>query len=1122
GTYINTDFNPGAVKLWYSSLSTLTNNHANFNSLGTTVQLATANLPPSGSNIIFSGLNQRLGGTYYLYTTLDVPIDVTGSNINIGSMPLSNIVISGAPTRTGADPIAAAGIQTIRKGMYIDISRVAPTSTVTVPPNDQNIVLFALKLVQSSAPTQAYHLTDFSVTPNGNYLTGDLVPNSFKLWLHTNSTNATLASDGIPIESKPITASGVPVIWTDLNTEIPGCSTRYLIITVDISANPSNGRYIYIPNNPFSNIDFEEEHNKTGSNPTLAGAAVVFASLSSVNFQCPLADINYKATKNANSTNIIIYPFKLTNTIVPNTAVPVLDAINLITNGSYLSSDIKPNSVKLWKSTVSNLAHGFNPASANLLQTIDIVPVEGTLSFSNLNLTLNSGANYFYITIDIFSGCNNANFIYINSAVFDNFIFIDPISKIFTSPISYPFAQGHTITFASSVWKSSAGTTDWLNTANWADATVPDNLVSTIIQPGVNQPIISSGTYNVYNLTCNLSSSLTIEPNNSTATLNISNNLIIKNGANFIINAGTGEDINVTVKNVIIEAGGTLTIVAGQKLTVTGNWSCDGTVTCGINYGTIVFQGTEEQSISGGTFNNFTIDNSSGVYLTGETGFNGVLKILAGDFDTSDQLKLVSNATQTGCISGSGAGTITGTVTVQRYNTGSEGYHYISAPTANTTFDQIIDDMAGNAVYPQEYETYTTGPISHLWEYDETNISQTLHPTTGYSENDQLMMNGWRAPDPTSAMVPIKGYSANIPAGSGLEVTETVNNGPYSLAVTYTNSGNAEVDGWNLMGNPYPSPIDWDAAAGWTKTNVNDAIYFFVPTSKYAGQHHTYIGGVGNPGTVTGIIPMFQAFWVKTTDNGTLGVTNTVRVDNTDPTFYKKTIKSDDKQLIRLKGTFLSNTNLKDETVVYFSDGPTRGFDGNYDAYKLMNNDGSPNIYTMTEGSKLSINGLPTLTEENESVPLEFDVTSKGEYRLEAIEIKDFAPVTEILLEDKFLGIMQDLKLNPSYVFNINTSDKKGRFLLHFKPEITDINTNKVSEYIRAYTFGKNLVIGFNSSDVKAKADINIYNIFGQKVISDKTIGIGTHNIQLDLATGFYYVRMTYNNRTVAQKVFIE
>jgi hypothetical protein len=69
---------------------------------------------------------------------------------------------------------------------------------------------------------------------------------------------------------------------------------------------------------------------------------------------------------------------------------------------------------------------------------------------------------------------------------------------------------------------------------------------------------------------------------------------------------------------------------------------------------------------------------------------------------------------------------------------------------------------------------------------------------------------------------------------------------------------NAVDYGWNLIGNPTPSTINWNALSGWTKTNMDGTIYIWDPaTSSYKSWN-------GTSGTLGGgMIAPFQAFWVK-------------------------------------------------------------------------------------------------------------------------------------------------------------------------------------------------------------------------------------------------------------------
>jgi hypothetical protein len=48
-----------------------------------------------------------------------------------------------------------------------------------------------------------------------------------------------------------------------------------------------------------------------------------------------------------------------------------------------------------------------------------------------------------------------------------------------------------------------------------------------------------------------------------------------------------------------------------------------------------------------------------------------------------------------------------------------------------------------------------------------------------------------------------------------------LNNGNVSFPITNTSSSaDAVVRGFNLIGNPYPSSIDWKSGTGWLRTDL--------------------------------------------------------------------------------------------------------------------------------------------------------------------------------------------------------------------------------------------------------------------------------------------------------------
>src|SRR5690606_15498690 len=129
------------------------------------------------------------------------------------------------------------------------------------------------------------------------------------------------------------------------------------------------------------------------------------------------------------------------------------------------------------------------------------------------------------------------------------------------------------------------------------------------------------------------------------------------------------------------------------------------------------------------------------------------------------------------------------------------------------------------------------------------------------------------------------------------------------LPVTFTSSPSPTSDGWNLVGNPYPSTIDWNAASGWTKTNMGGSIYI---RDNEIGQYATWNGTVGTNGG-SRYIPTGQAFWVQASGSGpALSVTESVKVAGQSTTFFRAAALEN---LLRIT---LQKGGVRDEAVVHF------------------------------------------------------------------------------------------------------------------------------------------------------------------------------------------------------------
>ena len=333
-------------------------------------------------------------------------------------------------------------------------------------------------------------------------------------------------------------------------------------------------------------------------------------------------------------------------------------------------------------------------------------------------------------------------------------------------------------------------------------------------------------------------------------------------------------------------------------------------------------------------------------------------------------------------------------------------------------------------------------------------------------------------------------------------------------------------DGWNLVGNPYPCPIDWDAS-GWTKNNIDNAMYFYEPTGsdgsyKYYYYINTGVGSISNPASVTSIIAPEQGFFVHATNpgNGTLACDNSVRVDNNSIVYYKKS--SNNIQLLRVKAIKNNSPNMSDEAVIYFNEQASAKFDKNNDALKIIGSNANElNVYTLSDDrAKLSINALPPLNNQTVSVPLEIKANDNGEYSISISEMTNISSQAKVYLVDMVLGKTQEMEVNSVYSFKNIPEKAEGRFFIEFNPKSsTNVENPEGNVILYSYTSGENLNVLYSNTS-NDPGTLDIFNTVGQKVINTTKVNNG--NYRFSLSNGSYIIRLVTNNKTYSKKVIIE
>ena len=536
----------------------------------------------------------------------------------------------------------------------------------------------------------------------------------------------------------------------------------------------------------------------------------------------------------------------------------------------------------------------------------------------------------------------------------------------------------------------------------------------------------------------------------------------------------TGDTLEMT------NASGNCYLVCyGDYTQTAGALTAPGSGTGYLRFGTLTGTGLSGYfTQTGGAFTPENIQVNESYFLTLSTDMNtgtapfilkGKMTIPAGlNLTLGSTLTVKSTATYQGSLINNG--TIVGDIDAECYTTPGQ-WHSFSAP---------VDNQTANALY--------LGGSPDVWmkSYNEADNTYTYASDLTTDLGDMM---GW--------MIWVGGSSAQTFTFSGPGRTGTVGS---NNNLVRSNPGSDY--GYNFVGNPFTSAIDWDAPVGWTKTNVDGTIYVYNN-----GNFATYTPGSGGTNGGSAHIAMNQGFFVQVADgsnNGTLQMTSDVCV-HSDTAFMKSAEASANQQKIRLE---VSNGSLTDETLICLNDEAIPGWDGNLDAHKLFSfNQNRPQIFS-TDNGKMSINALPSNVE---TIPV--DVIGKDGDQM-TISLTEVGDIDEVLLYDNLTSEATDLKKSDyTFIYNQSVTD---RFVVSFV--ITGIAEQPTSnESFSAYTADGQIRVVLKQSN---HASIAIYNLLGQKVAAvnsnQKITGITMNH------SGYYLVTVNDGNTVSTKKVFIQ
>jgi len=547
---------------------------------------------------------------------------------------------------------------------------------------------------------------------------------------------------------------------------------------------------------------------------------------------------------------------------------------------------------------------------------------------------------------------------------------------------------------------------------------------------------------------------------------------------------------------------GNFKIHNGAKVTFYGNLINNKTF---VDSGSgITLAGTSAQQIGGtafAIFKNLTLNNTAGAYLGVNEYISGVLTITSGTFTTTGyDLTLLSTANGTASIAPI-LGNFAGNISMQRYiPKGATSWRFLASPVTGATIGSWQKSFATSGFHGSTNPGY---PFVSIYTYKESVLGADAN---GYVA----------ATDSSNALTPGVGFWCYI---GSVPLTFSVTGPPvkfsHTFPVTYTPSAGTSDDGWVMVGNPYPSAIDWNSAA-WTKSHINNAVYIWNDSLQ---QYASWVSGVSVNGG-SSIIASSQSFWIQTNAaNPILASNENVKVSS-NPTF----LQADGNQAFDVLKFKLAGNGYKDEALVRFGNGATNEYDASLDARKIYSsNTQVPGIATQDSTLKdLSINSMPAITSAI-NVPIKTIVGVSGIYTLSLDSSSTLPTGYCLVLEDKVAGLQMDISNFTSYTFNISDTTKAARFVLHIGQCGNPAGVNQLANnnyQLSAYPNPTNGLVNVSynlNADECNGATMQVVDVSSGKIVADKPISCKSNLEQVDLSAydnGVYSINIISPSNT--------
>ena len=437
------------------------------------------------------------------------------------------------------------------------------------------------------------------------------------------------------------------------------------------------------------------------------------------------------------------------------------------------------------------------------------------------------------------------------------------------------------------------------------------------------------------------------------------------------------------------------------------------------------------------------------------------------------------------------AATFSGSLTYKRNLHLVDNWHFITSPVEGASLANVISNT--------DLRT-GTGTNIGISNYDNNVPGWVYHSTTS-----------------SGTMESAKGYAVLVNSGD-IFFTGTMPIGPIDKSLTLGQ------DGWNLIGNPYPSYLAINNSAhainfldvnSSSLSNNFSSIYLWDVLDTQSGIK------VVNHATESFDIAPGQGFFVNVdSDGNSVSFTNEMQSHQAIENFFRSPESTPTIVLA------IDNTEDVETTTIKYFESTTAGLDIGYDA-GAFNAGGESNFKLNThlvedsEGIDFMLQCLSTNEYETSVVPL----AVKAEAGLEivfSVEASNLPEGIKVFLEDKTTNTYTRLdEDNSEYIVTLTEAENGiGRFYLHTKSSVLNIN----DPYLNVISIYKK-----NSSTIRivglaeGATNFKLFNTLGVPVKKTSFKAERVFDIEIPkLPAGIYIVQLENENRIVNKKLFLE